>query len=142
MKISRINGNGCLKRSWFDFFLDFIENWMFFFLNHRVKYLNWDTPLVGSIVWWNLNIFPCVIERYLYLWIYNRNIENLLWKAILLFDAIHDRYSYRYKLMTGVYNVSYNKYPISKNNDLVTVFIIIYPWRYSFTMYYVVSDNF
>lgn len=51
----------------------------------------------------------------------------MLW--ILLFDAIHNRYSYHYKLMTGVYvyNVSCNKYPISKNNDLVTVFIIIHP---------------
>lgn len=66
----------------------------------------------------------------------------MLW--ILLFDAIHNRYSYHYKLMTGVYvyNVSCNKYPISKNNDLVTVYNNTSIAVQFYDVFYVVSDNF
>lgn len=55
--------------------------------------------------------------------------RKLLWTAILLFNAtsIHNRYiRIPNWWLVYIHNVSYNKYPVSKNNDLVTVFIIIY----------------
>lgn len=139
-EIFKIDWNRYLVKKLIDFFLDFIGNswWMFFFLTVLNIWISRYAIDGKYVVKW---IFSLCHRKSLS--IIPRSIENCFERRFYcLVQYIIDIHTTINWWLVYVYNVSYNKYPISKNNDLITVFIIIYLYRYSFTMYYVVSDNF